>query len=542
MYDSLIEQIKGYIKANNAHDISGDGLQFILLNIIANVGKGVQFLGIVTPDFAPEPTLDCPALALGFESGNYESFETVLANGEIGIFYFNGTTWENNKYTIPDGAIGTDQIADDAVTENKIADGAVTENKVADDAITENKIADDAVTENKIADDSISESKIKDDAVTENKIADDAVTENKIADDAITENKIADDAVTTDKIEDEAVVLDKLGNDVKVLFGSMVVEDVEEGIITAQNNHRYNIIEDVENLAVTLPTPIAGRTSKVIVNFIAGFTPTMSIDGGEIPVIYPEIELKHHREYLETITYNGSAWRASLECLTPENCLTFQNKEAFTVQISNGMLHDGRLEYSTNLHDWQIIQGTGIMNSQRNGIRHKVYVRGVDNTYIHGVKLTFPPAEYGISVSNNTQCIGNINTLLNYKNPDNVSYVSAAFRRLFVKAVGLIVAPDLPQTEIASSCYEYMFSGCTSLKHAPDLPATTLPSSCYLEMFNGCTLLESVKMLATTLDSNSLKDWLKNVAAEGTLTKDATMVDLPSGASGIPDGWTVVDV
>ena len=213
MYDSLIEQIKGYIKANNTHDISGDGLQFILLNIIANVGKGVQFLGIVTPDFAPEPTLDCPALALGFESGNYESFETVLANGEIGIFYFNGTTWENNKYTIPDGAIGTDQIADAAITENKIEDAAITENKIEDGAVTENKIEDGAVTENKVADDAITENKIADDAVTENKIVDGAVTENKIVDDAVTENKIADGAVSESKIADAAVTENKIADD-----------------------------------------------------------------------------------------------------------------------------------------------------------------------------------------------------------------------------------------------------------------------------------------------------------------------------------------
>ena len=322
----------------------------------------------------------------------------------------------------------------------------------------------------------------------------------------------------------------------------MVVESVPDGDINALNNHYYNVEDDVEALNLTLPTPTAGRTNKVKVHFIAGFTPTLNIDGGEIPVVYPEIELKHHRDYIVTLKYDGNAWKLSLECLTPENCLTFQNKQAFAVQMSNVLAYNGRLEYSTNLHDWHTLSGAGIMNSQRNGIRHKVYVRGENNTYIKGYRSLIPVAEYGIAVGNNTQCVGNINTLLNYKNPDNVTYDNGAFSRLFVNSTGLILAPDLPQMELTQSCYEYMFKGCTLLKHAPDLPATTLPNTCYREMFNGCTLLESVKMMATTLGSNSLNKWLQGVAAEGTFTKDATMADLPSGANGIPNGWTVVDV
>jgi hypothetical protein len=36
-------------------------------------------------------------------------------------------------------------------------------------------------------------------------------------------------------------------------------------------------------------------------------------------------------------------------------------------------------------------------------------------------------------------------------------------------------------------------------------------------------------------------DWLSGVSSTGTFTKAPTMESLPSGASGIPTGWSVVD-
>ena len=49
-------------------------------------------------------------------------------------------------------------------------------------------------------------------------------------------------------------------------------------------------------------------------------------------------------------------------------------------------------------------------------------------------------------------------------------------------------------------------------------------------------------MIATDISaSDCLKDWLKNVASSGTFTKATSMTTLPSGSSGIPSRWTVVD-
>ena len=100
----------------------------------------------------------------------------------------------------------------------------------------------------------------------------------------------------------------------------------------------------------------------------------------------------------------------------------------------------------------------------------------------------------------------------------------------------------LPATTLAGSCYSSMFRGCTGLTSAPELPATTLADSCYGYMFRGCTGLNYVKCLATNISaSNSHNNWLSDVAASGTFVKGAGMTDWPTGADGIPSGWTVED-
>ena len=114
---------------------------------------------------------------------------------------------------------------------------------------------------------------------------------------------------------------------------------------------------------------------------------------------------------------------------------------------------------------------------------------------------------------------------------------------MFRNCTSLATAPELPVTTLASNCYTSMFYGCTSLTVAPVLPATTLAPSCYLAMFSGCTSLSYVKCLATDISaSNSSLNWLNGVAATGTFTKSKSMTSWLPGSSGIPSGWTVIDV
>ena len=106
----------------------------------------------------------------------------------------------------------------------------------------------------------------------------------------------------------------------------------------------------------------------------------------------------------------------------------------------------------------------------------------------------------------------------------------------------LTAAPALPATTLTQQCYMNMFNGCSALTAAPALPATTLANYCYNSMFNGCSKLNSITMLATDISAtNCLNNWVKGVASTGTFTKAASMTTLPTGANGIPEGWTVKD-
>ena len=119
----------------------------------------------------------------------------------------------------------------------------------------------------------------------------------------------------------------------------------------------------------------------------------------------------------------------------------------------------------------------------------------------------------------------------------------ACYNSMFSGCTSLTTAPSiLPATELVDDCYGYMFNGCTSLTTAPILPATELGFYCYESMFEGCTNLSEITMLATEIWADDcLLDWVSGVASTGTFYKNPDMDSLPTGTSGIPNGWTVED-
>lgn len=75
------------------------------------------------------------------------------------------------------------------------------------------------------------------------------------------------------------------------------------------------------------------------------------------------------------------------------------------------------------------------------------------------------------------------------------------FYRLFHWCSALKVAPNLPATNLGSSCYAYMFYDCTSLSVMPYLPAKTLNNYCYVYMFRNCKALVDIPNLSFTTTS-----------------------------------------
>lgn len=142
---------------------------------------------------------------------------------------------------------------------------------------------------------------------------------------------------------------------------------------------------------------------------------------------------------------------------------------------------------------------------------------------------------------------GNIMSLLYGDNFENQTSLPSGsehnFHGLFNNNK-LITAENLilPATTLTKACYNSLFSWCNKLTTSPLLQATTLVQECYQSMFYGSSSVNNITMLATNISATScLTDWVKNVAANGTFTKAASMT-IPTGANGIPANWTVVEI
>ena len=94
-----------------------------------------------------------------------------------------------------------------------------------------------------------------------------------------------------------------------------------------------------------------------------------------------------------------------------------------------------------------------------------------------------------------------------------------------------------------------MFFACSNLRVAPVLPAETLCDYCYQEMFKNCSLINEIKCYAINNIVEQVYPvgtlfWVLGVAETGTFTKAASAVwpEFSNEGSGIPTGWTVVEV
>lgn len=113
---------------------------------------------------------------------------------------------------------------------------------------------------------------------------------------------------------------------------------------------------------------------------------------------------------------------------------------------------------------------------------------------------------------------------------------------MFNGCTSLISAPAIPASTVYQSSQANMFKGCTSLTKAPDLLASSIGARSYNSMFSGCTSLNYVKCLATSRSTNNpIAVWLAYVSPTGTFVKAQSATDWPSGGSGIPTGWTVIN-
>ncbi|MBQ2189126.1 MAG: hypothetical protein II401_11300, partial [Bacteroidales bacterium] len=212
---------------------------------------------------------------------------------------------------------------------------------------------------------------------------------------------------------------------------------------------------------------------------------------------------------------------------------------------ANGTGATKTIEYSINNGTWTSITSdtTGVAINVAQG--DEVRFRGNNTQYCAGNKANYSGFEAGTAKFNVS---GNIMSMLagdNFANantlPSTYTFtqffklspvVSAkhlilpvntlttyCYRAMFSKCSDLIVAPELPATNLAQGCYYYMFEEC-SFEKAPDLMATTTASECYYNMFINCASLNYIRCLALNHQSGQVSNWVKGVAATGTFVKN----------------------
>ena len=172
-----------------------------------------------------------------------------------------------------------------------------------------------------------------------------------------------------------------------------------------------------------------------------------------------------------------------------------------TRSTSTDDLDLSKFEYSINEGEWQQIPQAGMTTGVKfGGSNGTLRLRGkspngtTSNDKRKCAKISF--SEYDVDVS----CTGDIRTLIDYENYQNVDTQNARFMCLFRECTSLTTAPNLPAISLADYCYYGMFYECHKLEKAPELPATTLADYCYGGMFLNCVRLKNAPELpATTL-------------------------------------------
>ena len=74
----------------------------------------------------------------------------------------------------------------------------------------------------------------------------------------------------------------------------------------------------------------------------------------------------------------------------------------------------------------------------------------------------------------------------------------ASCGKMFLDCTQLKTPPALKSTILGNYCFTSIFKNCTSLISAPELPALTLASYCYTSAFEGCTSLVNAPQLPAT--------------------------------------------
>jgi hypothetical protein len=116
-----------------------------------------------------------------------------------------------------------------------------------------------------------------------------------------------------------------------------------------------------------------------------------------------------------------------------------------------------------------------------------------------------------------------------------------AFQWTFHDCKSLVVAADFSNmTDLEAQVFQCTYAGCTALRKGSDIRNAVNWSdiSQFDNMYAGCSALNEAWVPNIRIwDNDRFNNWLGNVNATGTLHAPSGLV-IPSGAGGIPSGWT----
>lgn len=256
-------------------------------------------------------------------------------------------------------------------------------------------------------------------------------------------------------------------------------------------------------------------------------------DTGDTPTGYSEMYLTTVAKSSGTIKYSASTSSNTISYSTNNGTTWSSPATSVTVNVNNGdtVMWKGNMTPNGTWGIGSFNGGTASFDVQGNAMSLIYGDNFATETSLSDKNYVFK------SLFKTTKVISAANLILPATTLSDYCY-----DEMFRNCSFLTQAPELPATTLAQYCYENMFRDCSSLTQAPTLPATTLARYCYVRMFVDCSSLNYIKMLATDVSASMcLYVWVSGVAASGTFVKAASMTTLPSGASGIPNGWTVED-
>lgn len=357
--------------------------------------------------------------------------------------------------------------------------------------------------------------------------------------------------------------LDKIRLDIKDLQNAKVDIDIDDVLDPNSTNPVENgvIVRALENIANTIDTEVVNTITDIN------------------PLLRPDALVLHFITDATVSLSKYSVYEYSLDGSTWQNCtssLTVSKGSYMYIRVrstsSNGVVGTISVTGSFNV-------GGNIDALRSSPYRRKNTYQCFKNTFLNNTGLIsakylrlpqFTTLESNTSESHYSMFEGCTHLVEAPELPSLIIDIRG-YQRMFYGCTSLTKAPELTATVLNNYCYLAMFSGCTSLVEAPsELPATDISTYyyCYESMFENCkSLIKSPKILATSTNTglsqmrymfrgcsnlryiecliNSLvttgiQDWVNGVPDRGVFIK-SSVVTYPTGASGIPSGWEVVD-